>query len=46
MNSEDRNVEDLSVLGLPSLRVRNTKPWNHLHMCTAVLWTKIVVEFL
>ena len=19
-------------------------PWNHLHMCTVVLWTKIVVE--
>ena len=21
-------------------------PWNHLHMCTVVLWTKIVVEFV
>ena len=22
------------------------KPWNHLHMCTVVLWTRIVVEFM
>ena len=26
--------------------IRNTKPWNHLKMCTFVLWTKIVAEFL
>ena len=25
--------------------LRNTKPWNH-HMCTIVLWTKIVVDFM
>ena len=37
----------LSTLARASLvRIRNTKPWNHLHMCTVVLWTKIVVEFL
>ena len=23
-----------------------TWPWNHFHMCTVVLWTKIVVEFM
>ena len=28
------------------IRIRNTKPWNHLHMCTVVLCTKIVVEFV
>ena len=28
------------------VRITNTKPWNHLHMCTVVLWTKIVVEFM
>ena len=28
------------------VRIRNTKPWNHLHMCTVVLWIKIVVEFM
>ena len=28
------------------IRIRNTKPWNHFHMCTVVLWTKIVVEFM
>ena len=27
------------------VRIRNTKPWNRLHMCTVVLWTKIAVEF-
>ena len=28
------------------IRIRNTKPWNHFHMCTVVLWTKIVLEFM
>ena len=28
------------------IRIRNTKPWNHFHMCTVVLWAKIVVEFM
>ena len=28
------------------ITVGNTKLWNHFHMCTVVLWTKIVVEFL
>ena len=28
------------------IRIRNTKPWNHFHMCIVVLWTKIVVEFM
>ena len=27
------------------IRIRNAKRWNHLRMCTVVLWTKIVVEF-
>ena len=27
------------------IRIRNSKPWYHLPMCTIVLWTKIVVEF-
>ena len=22
------------------------KPWNHLHRCTVVLWTKLVVGFM
>ena len=26
--------------------IRNTKLWNHFHMFTVVLWTKIVVEFV
>ena len=28
------------------IRIRNTKPWNHFHMCTVVLWTNILVEFM
>ena len=28
------------------IRIRNTKPWNHLHSYTVVLWTKIVVELM
>ena len=24
--------------------IRDIKPWNHLHVCTVVLWTKIVLE--
>ena len=28
------------------VRIRNTKPCNHLPMCTVVLWTKIVVGFM
>ena len=28
------------------IRIRNTKPWYHFHMCTVVLWTKIVVELM
>ena len=28
------------------VRIRDIKPWNHLHICTVVLWTKIVVDFM
>ena len=28
------------------IRIRNTKPWNYFHICTVVLWTKIVVDFM
>ena len=34
------------ALAVVFIRIRNTKPWNHLHMCIVVLWTKIVVEFM
>ena len=26
------------------LKIRAIKPWNHFHMCTVLLWTKVVVE--
>ena len=28
------------------IRIGNTKPWNYFHICTVVLWTKIVVELM
>ena len=26
--------------------IKAIKPWNHLHMCTVVMWTKVVVEYI
>ena len=46
-NETDKNKPShFKTQCLPVRLIRNAKPWNHLQMCTIVLWTKIVVEFM